>query len=861
MEETDILELDLDWSLTETDIDEILGKERNDTAGLAEGFIDEQVDEFVEKNDSIPPKKKGLFADLFKKDIKKQKAAVIIPNKVEETGTAALPDIDYKADDYNLAEMLVLEEEYINIEEFNAISSTVFPDTAFTREQIAEYEHQFREFRYQYELEQRRIAEQAAEEARIQEVNAAVPSETEDNAALSGDLEDFFNADMPVSQASFNETIDDIDNIPEDSDRIVPMDGEGPYEAAGLKPQAENETDIIEPPEFSDGPSEGFFTPFSEPVAPVDEPQIEKIQNLIESIPENATEQEIGEIKEQVMDLIGNLNCEHSHIANIDRNFLELSFTVIKEITPEEQTVLSQIDSYNGQLLKLSEIHQNIINELKTADITSEGFKDLLLQFADVDLKVASVNEQITELSKAFSNPFLVENPSIVADVYTKTQGRDMNLNDIVMLYPVAEHADKIQKIQRDMSCLNSSTDPSISNTALDSNEKKDPELETLFSADKILTNNVSFFNDPEQYKYYDASTTAPASHVSQGEKNTPVGTSVNGKMETLLNGIRPATGGPGGGGGNGNPPSGTNTVSANAPAANKGGTMVSEAAIDESRKRQANDIMNYSVNKGYTEYAASIGEMIKNNAGQAVRNSDGEVQAGLRQLKNSEAVFWIKTILGPVGTGAARDSIKHEGVVLQNAAETTEKYIKAGKLSVNDLNVGNSEACQKIRDSIAKLNMDKAGKEAEIKELNEKKAKATDSNVIDHLDTKISTAKAQLQTIKDNISSNEKSLKEQKKQDYRDLKDKIANIEKEKGQLSKDINKLSAEIKRTEARINTGGLSDKEKSKLTRELVNKKNELSNKKELEKTLGGSSPIRNRDILKHHRELFDKFTAR
>nr|MCR4788923.1 hypothetical protein [Lachnospiraceae bacterium] len=125
-------ELDLTISLSDSDIDEILGIEHADIENLQDGYIDDAVDDFVEGSDRIPVKKKGLFSEIFKKSIKRRKP-------LDSVSEEDYPDEGILVD-------ILAAEDPISLSEFNDILSNVFPDAEFEEEQIRMIEKALREY-------------------------------------------------------------------------------------------------------------------------------------------------------------------------------------------------------------------------------------------------------------------------------------------------------------------------------------------------------------------------------------------------------------------------------------------------------------------------------------------------------------------------------------------------------------------------------------------------------------------------------------------------------------------------------------------------------------------------------------------
>lgn len=105
------------WSLSDKDIDEILGIEHGGE-DLNASMIDEAVDAFIDSNGQVPEKRKNLFKELFKREIKKKK----LP-KDEETGAE---------DDFNLSVLLYTYDT--DPIEFNTVISGMFEDAVLSED-------------------------------------------------------------------------------------------------------------------------------------------------------------------------------------------------------------------------------------------------------------------------------------------------------------------------------------------------------------------------------------------------------------------------------------------------------------------------------------------------------------------------------------------------------------------------------------------------------------------------------------------------------------------------------------------------------------------------------------------------------
>ena len=699
------MNLDLDFSLTEADIDEILGREHTDNDALSESFIDEAVDEFVENNDSIPAKKKGIFSDVFKKDIKRKR----IPRVVNDEQTSD------QAEDFLLDDLL-LGEDPTSLSEFNEIISEIFPDASMDEEQIRMIEEYLRE--YGIMLEQAQNAENTH----------------------------FFHKNAPEgSNSELSYTDDSI-----------------------IEGQSEN-------PEMGQN-IESFFSESEETV------------NFDYFFNEPPTSDEI----------------QISFLPPKDENAEELYVSKPDHIIPNGQDRLS--------------------------------------------------------------------------------------FDDIEMVYPTDEA--KMTVIERDMSCFSSITDPSVNNSTLESITETDQLNKKIFdqinavsltcndNSDSISNTSqppsmqgLTTFYDPDLHKYYVPANGSPAGHdmdaVMNGQRLSASQTVETPKEEgeKREEGIYEK---------HSDAFKAVDFSEASVdrsfdgePSKEKDGRDNNETSAlagitdqtDVSRSRQAVSVASFKVNHGYEEYSETIGRLVSKNITNTTTEIESEVSKGAKDFQNSEVVWWVKTILAPVGASSVRGAIQADGRVSIDAASQVEKYIAAGKLSVNDLNVGGSEECEKIRNAYKDLLSEQADLKAELGRTTALLKAEEDAEKAEKLKDDIDILNAKIRNKEDEIDKNERSLTEQIKQDYNDLRLKLTDIEKEKKSVKADIETLSRDIKRIETKLNNGELTFEKKSVLQRKLDSARASLASKEQISETLGASSPIRNKDILKRHKELYEKFTTR
>ncbi len=686
--------LDLDWSLSNADIDEILGREHTEVEGLTDSYIDEAVDEFVENNDNIPSKRKGLFSEIFKKDIKKRKCLSSQPEEEIEDNSSYYID------------MLLSGEEIISPSEFNDIMSDVFPDTYIDEEQVRMTESYLKEYGIMLEEQEN------AENGRFLHENT------------------------------------------------------------------------------SEGPDSAIYR---------------QDDTIIERHPENL---EMGQIQ--------------------------------------------------GAFFSGSEKTEDLDEFFKSETVSDAPQPSFLPEDEQTD-NITHTDDQAQEIT---------------------TGSKKLSFEDIEMVFPSEES--RISTVERDSSYFNSITDPQVNNTTLDNNKENDTTNKKIFDQISAVSQTGSeeipypmTFYDPEIRKYY-----IPESGPSVLSKD----------METILNGQRVSTSQKE----DHNEPLeestteegiyekhgdsfrvvdfssaavdktyGENTpidkaVSGNAPGQS---TTESQREREYSQIRYTTNVASFRVNHGYEEYSETIGRLVSDNINNTTTDIESEVTKGARDFRNSETVWWIRTLLAPVGASSVRDSINAEGRICIDAASQFEKYVASGKLSINDLNIGGSEACERIRENRETLVSEQAMLKTELGKKTVLLQAEKDEKQAEMLRTEIDVIKARISNKEDEIERNERSIKEQIKLDYNELKDKLGIIEKEKKSLNTEISTLTKDIRKIEKRLGSGDITPEKRVLLQKKLEISRNTLAERQSLAETLGARTPVRNRDILKRHKELYAKFTTR